>query len=600
VSNAATAAPEPQTELEAVRDRWSARWPDALALWSPFTRLRAPVWCLTAQDEQREGLTGSFAMIRLVDQTVVISLRQIVAEGLAAHPLEILGHEIGHHILCPADLADNARMLARVRRSLPSVEQRAPMIANLFADALINDRLQRARGLDMAGVYAALGGGADRLWTFYLRTYEILWALPTRTLTVGALDDRIEGDAQLGARLVRSFAGRWLEGAGRYGALCLPYLLDQADDESERLWRVWQDATAAGAGGFPDGLTEIDPDEAAGSLHPALDPELNGDLDGATTTDGRSHAVEPQEGTAQGSAGNYREPFQYGEILRASGLDLTDHEVAMRYYRERAMGHLIPFPSRRVPVATDPLPEGVETWDVGAPLADIDWIETVTRSPVVVPGITTMRRQWGTSEGNEPDRVPIDLDIYIDSSGSMPDPQVTVSYLTLAGAIVALSALRAGASVQATLWSGTNQFVTTNGFVRDEQAVLRVMTGFFGGGTAFPIHVARDTYATRTPSDPPAHVLIVSDDGVTTMYDRDEAGRDGGEVMRGAIAQAGGGATMVLNLWGQLENDPQLLRAQADGWDIHVVREWADLVAFARAFSRTQYEEPGRPAGARA
>jgi len=466
------------------------------------------------------------------------------------------------------------------------------MIGNLFADALINDRLQRARSLDMAGVYETLGGGADRLWTFYLRTYEILWALPTRRLTVGELDDRIEGDAQLGARLIRSFAGRWLDGAGRYGALCLPYLLDHADDESERLWRVWQDATTAGAGGFPDGLTEIDPGEATGAVHPALDPELNGELD-RTAKDAARSAPEPQEGTERGSAGNYREPFQYGEILRASGLDLTDHEVAMRYYRERAIGHLIPFPSRRAPVSTDPLPEGVETWDVGAPLADIDWIETITRSPVIVPGITTMRRKWGTSAGNEPDRVPVDLDLYIDSSGSMPDPQVTVSYLTLAGAIVALSALRAGANVQATLWSGTNQFVTTNGFVRDEQSVLRVMTGFFGGATAFPIHITRDTFAARTPSDPPAHVLIVSDEGVTTMYDRDEAGRDGGEVMRRAIEQAGGGATMVLNLWGELENDEKLLQAQREGWDIHVVREWADLVAFARAFSRKQYEEPG-------
>jgi len=97
--NATTAA---APALESLRDRWRAAWPDALALWSPFTRLRPPVWCLTEEDEQRAGLTGSFAMIRLVDQTVVISLRQIAAEGLDDHPLEILGHEIGHHILCPA------------------------------------------------------------------------------------------------------------------------------------------------------------------------------------------------------------------------------------------------------------------------------------------------------------------------------------------------------------------------------------------------------------------------------------------------------------------------------------------------------------------
>jgi hypothetical protein len=185
----------------------------------------------------------------------------------------------------------------------------------------------------------------------------------------------------------------------------------------------------------------------------------------------------------------------------------------------------------------------------------------------------------------------------------MPNPQVTVSYLTLAGAIVALSALRAGAKVQATLWSGTNQFLTTDGFVRDEEAVLQVLTGFFGGATAFPIHVVRDTYERRPADAGPAHVLVVSDDGVTTMFDQDERGRDGRDVVNHALAQAGGGATMVLNLWGDLQRDPRLVEAAADGWDIHVVRDWADLVAFATAFSRRAYADDRgapTPAGRRA
>jgi hypothetical protein len=593
-------AAAPVDHLAEVRDRWAARWPEALALWSPFTRLRSPRWCLTPEDEAREGLTGSFAMIRLADQTVVIGVRQLTPE-LQRFPLEVLGHEIGHHILCPADLSDNARMLARIRRALPTVEHHAPRIANIYADLLINDRLQRARGLDMAGVYVALAaaeGGAsdDRFWTFYQRIYEILWSLPSATLATGGRDAKLEGDAVLGARLVRSFASRWLEGAGRFGALCLPYLLQETEPEGGPIWQTWLDAAGAGAGGFPDGLTELDPDEAIPARHPALDPELNGEAgasDDAASAGPASEPAEPDAAANAPSAGQYREPFEYGQILAASGLHLTDHEVAVRYYRERARGHLIPFPSRENPSATDPLPEGVEPWSVADPLAEIDWVETVLRSPVVIPGVTTVRREWGSSVGAEPERVPVDLDLYVDSSGSMPNPQVTVSYLTLAGAIVALSALRAGARVQATLWSGTRELTTTRGFVRDEEAVLRVLTGFFGGGTAFPIHVVRDTYATRQPDAGPAHVLVVSDDGVTTMFDHDEQGRDGRDVINHALAQAGGGATMVLNLWGQIQNDPALQQAIVDGWDIHVVHDWADLVAFAAAFSRRAYGRDG-------
>ena len=104
---------------------------------------------------------------------------------------------------------------------------------------------------------------------------------------------------------------------------------------------------------------------------------------------------------------------------------------------------------------------------------------------------------WGSAEGREPKREPLDLDIYVDSSGSMVDPRRTLSLPTLAGAIICLSALRAGARVQATLWSGAQQFSSTPGFVRDEHAVLGVLTGYFGGATAFPIHVLRDTLERR-------------------------------------------------------------------------------------------------------
>ena len=62
---------------EALLARWRAAWPAALDLWSHFTKLREPAWCFTAADEQEQQLSGSFAMIRLTDHTVVISLRQI-------------------------------------------------------------------------------------------------------------------------------------------------------------------------------------------------------------------------------------------------------------------------------------------------------------------------------------------------------------------------------------------------------------------------------------------------------------------------------------------------------------------------------------------
>jgi hypothetical protein len=589
---AATAA-----ELTALHDRWAAAWPAALEAWSRFTRLRPPLLCLDAAVAQREGLTDSFAMIRLVDQAIIVSLPAVRTSRVEAFPREILAHEIGHHVLAPATLTDHARMIARMRRALPTVEKHAPMVANLYSDLLINDRLQRSAGLRLAEVYRILGAGgaSGRLWGLYLRIYEILWSLERGSLGGQATDDVAEGDAWLGARLLRTFARDWLEGCGRFAMLLLPYLLD--DQRSESTLRQWHDTRDAAAGGEPAGLVDEDAGERDGAVHPVRDPDL-ADVGGDEPEEGAAPTDSSPRADQRRGEGQAREPFEYGEILRAAGFQLDDHEAAVRYYRERARPYLIPFPSRRVPEAADPLPEGLEPWDAGHPLDAADWLQSVLQSPRIVPGMTTVQRVWGTTEGREAKRVPLDLDLYVDCSGSMPNPQRTTSYPALAGAILCCSALRAGARVQATLWSGKQQFTTTDGFVRDEAAILRVLTGYFGGGTQFPLHILRDTYARRPPASRLVHILVISDDGVSTMFDRDERGAEGWAIATQALARAGGGGTFVLDLpagWEAVEADAYaaIRRAHDEGgWRVHRVAGLEELVAFAREFSRLTYGPP--------
>jgi hypothetical protein len=214
-------------------------------------------------------------MIRLNDQAVVISLRQVQLAGLENFAEEVLAHEIGHHVYVPGNLLDQGRALARIRRGLPTKEHLAPLVANLYEDLLINDRLHRAANLDLAGVYQQLGGGSpDPLWTLYMRIYELLWSLPRGSLATGIQqlpqtapakvilpDDaskeplppmppitmgQVEGDAVLGARLVRVYARDWLDGAGRFAALCLPYLMEDDGQRVLKLLRGWMDLQGCG------------------------------------------------------------------------------------------------------------------------------------------------------------------------------------------------------------------------------------------------------------------------------------------------------------------------------------------------------------------
>jgi hypothetical protein len=615
-------------DLQSLRDAWLAHWPGALESWSKFTKLSEPRWCFDADDEKREGLSGSFAMIRLTDQAVVVSLRGVVDSHVEKFAREVLAHEIGHHVYVPASLLDHGRMIARIRHGLPTKEHLAPLVGNLYADLLLNDRLQRDARLDIAGVYRTLADGrtTSSLWALYMRIYEILWSLPRGTLVpvrpanppsgmkraariAPPTPGQLEGDAQLGARLVRSYARDWLDGAGMFAALCLPYLIEDEGKAVRLILKGWLDVENAGEGDCtPAGLAEIDDGEKDGAVHPSQDPDLTGL--GAPDEEPQERLPNEPEltGKTEGpSAGrnlkggqrkhrDWRGPVEYGDILKAMGTKLSDHEITIRYYRERAVPNLIRFPTRQLPEAADPLPEGLETWDFGMPLEDADWLQSVLTSPHVIPGMTTVQRTYGAAPGSQPERRPVDLYLGVDCSGSMLNPQLDISYPVLAGAIIALSALRTGARVMVVLSGEPGRSVATDGFVANEHTVLDVLTGYLGTGYTFGIHRLKNPFAKRRPSDRDVHILIVTDHDIFMMLDEKKNGASGWEVARASLEQARGGGTYVMHMPPGWEKQ-KLDRLRADGWQVHCVQSWEDLVAFARTFSQARYGEKARGRG---
>jgi hypothetical protein len=577
---------------------WTAAWPKALAVWSRFTRLRDARLCTTHTQAAAEGLTTSFAMIRLADQSVVIDLERVQELGLQDYAIEILAHEIGHHVLAPGSATDQFRLLARIRRALPTLENQAPLVANLYMDLYINDRLQRQSDLRMGDIYIRLAksysaskrGNPGQVWTLYMAIYEQLWRLEEASLCAenkdAPIDEHLKTDAWLGARLIRVYANDWMNGAGKFATLLLPYLVEDANKaNTQDILTYLHDTQDAAQGCEPSGAQEVEVDELEGGIHPANDARVSGREEEEIADSG--------EKKTQSVAGQTREPFEYGEILKAAGITLSDHEIAVRYYRERALPHIVAFPMQVAPQSTEPQLEALEPWEIGDSLEDLDWMQSILQSPRPIPGLTTVRRLYGDASGKEVAHKPINLDMYVDSSGSMPNPQRATSFLTLAGAIIAMSALRAGSKVQVTLWSGKHQVEHTDGFIHDDTQILRVLTGFYGGATCFPIHRLRDTYAQVKPGDNPTHILMISDDGITTMFDQDERGNSGWDIAARALAAGAAGGTMALNLptsWDWAEARRDLKRARSElGWQIHAINKFEDLIDFACAFSRHHY-----------
>lgn len=566
---------------------WLNYWEQAIALWSPYVRLSQPMFCHTAQEEAQYGLTGSFAMIRFDNHNVVISAMQIISKGLADYPLEIMAHEIGHHVYCPADLNDFGRMMARVRKALKGVEEHSGMICNLYTDLLINDRLFREHDLKMHRVYEILKAETSpgKLWNLYMRIYEILWGLPKYSISFDSAD-QTEGDAQLGAAVIRSYgnSGEWVRGSGKFATLCYIYLV--ADIESGKMQNTeFLDCDKAMAGDeFPEGLSEIEEGEEDDILHPADSREFN-----PLAEKGKVKRV----GGENSSERKARSPAEYSEILKAMGVKVKADEIFYRYYKELATKHLVPFPSRKNPSVSEPLAEGVTTWEPGDSLEELNYFESVMKSPRLIPGYTTMQVVYGDSPGNEPQKEPVDLDIYIDCSGSMPDPRTELSFLTLAGSIIALSALRTGSKVQATLWSGEKEFLKTKGFISDTREVMKILTGNIGGATQFPTEVLKDTYSERKPNARKVHILVVSDDGITTIFEKRKDIGNGNEILTMALEKSGGGCSMVLNrsYHPDMMQIPDIARLAGMGISLAQISDWKDLLKFARDFAKKHYDE---------
>ncbi|MFZ5951674.1 MAG: hypothetical protein ACOYXC_13270, partial [Candidatus Rifleibacteriota bacterium] len=395
---------ESRVSRKELLQKWEQAWPLAMKLWNPFVALREPFWCFSVKEAKNEGLEGSFAMIRLSDHRIVIDLDAVQKNRVQDYGLQILAHEIGHHVLIPANLYDNAGLFRRMRLALAGIESRVPLVANLYSDLIINDCLQRVFELDMAGVYKKIQEDAEMLsplHIWYMRTYEYLWGLKRGTISGSLQKPEIDADASLAASIIRSYARNWLDGAGRYALLAYPYLMEEQDflNAGKELKR-YLDAEKSGQGAESlGGMAEIDESILEGIVDPrseVLGEAAEAGQDGSVRGEKSGRRPEILNGRSlEGGAGpeqRYLEPGVYIDMMRQIDPNADENKLVNRYYRDIAVPYLVPFPSDESKPLADLLPEGTDQWEPGDPVEELDWFETTVVSPVVVPGITTRRR----------------------------------------------------------------------------------------------------------------------------------------------------------------------------------------------------------------
>ena len=335
-------------DYQQLKTQWSQAWPAALACWGPSLRLASPVF-LT--DVSAPGSPNSFAWFDLDEVRATIDLRVVVALGIADVPLPVLAHEIGHHVLAPADATGRARIVQRCRVGLVDRPDQAALMSNLWTDLLINDRLHRLHGLDLTAPYVASRHIAETaanaqtpsgttpapmptsFFDLNLRGYELLWSLPRGALVTSALPADAELDAAFLARHARVFARDPVGGAAGFAALMRRWLPDAEPASPGGDVSPIGPCHVTGSG---EGVPDVAEDDslAEPAVHPAIDPRVNPEAPSGAAND-------PERPPGQGSGQGFG-PSDLAAVYTA--LDLH-RDAAVDWYTARARRHLVPFPT---------------------------------------------------------------------------------------------------------------------------------------------------------------------------------------------------------------------------------------------------------------
>lgn len=438
----------------------------------------------TKEEVQRLGevgshLQGELAFMKFPEFQVYANLEKI-AEAFPEDPKRglnaVLGHELGHRF-CPFDTVTTILLNHAAKKGLEGAavpyerDAAAKLITNLFTDMSINTNLARKGDKDIVWAYQQLSRDKQesRLWRVYGKSMELAWNAQVLPIDTKISPEELDAAQKIAAMFQKDVLDKniWREKIQRYAEAIGKFLEDEKKDQSTSLDNV--------SGNMPQQIDGRTAEELAKRLAEIGSDGL------PTNPSGLKEFKEIMAGTEK------------GDPVTAS---ITFYEMLSRAYD--VMFATRPFGRPR----TSPfIPEKWQP-SMGVDRLDIDY--SAQLGGRLIPGITTYG--WNTRKreitGGLEEVVP-NLDLYIDSSGTMPNPVEQVSLPVLSGFVAAKKAHRKGAKLRATTFSGTNQFKTQD-WTRDLESVYRTLVTYFNGGTVFP------SAQLLAPGDP-KQALVITD-----------------------------------------------------------------------------------------
>jgi hypothetical protein len=259
--------------------------------------------------------------------------------------------------------------------------------------------------------------------------------------------------------------------------------------------------------------------------------------------------------------------------------------VMAAYYRQQAERYLLrPPPQQRLGEATTPTT--LDEWEPGDAPRDIDWLATLRDRGTLLGAAQPLKRQRvAEAEGWEVPLWQPRVEIYLDVSGSMPDPRQTRNAMTLAAQILVTGAIRAGGWARMTLYSAAP--VEYREWCRSEAELSKFLMHYVGGGTCFPFPRLRKSVE-ECGRDQPIRVVITDHD-----FDMNYKERPGNAtIFAEAVARS---PHFILMLHG---GDTSWMKPyEATGARVIPVTEMNDYPAMAAALSAALFDDGRRGAG---
>lgn len=549
-------------------DALAAAWRAALDRWSQAIALALPV---DIPDPQ-----GPLAYIDLGTRQTHVNFGKLRAMGVAAHVPTVLAHEVGHHIRYPHTIAE-ARRMQRFLRELGAelfVRDDATLagrdqydwLLNLFFDLLVNDELSTDHEEGFVAIFRAMDEGGDgwsASFAFYVATFEELWMLAPGTMVpaaaeakLAAIEPGFRSRARAAGEFVRAHPENRPLQLARFLVAMRPFVMADGARTSEAFERD----PLGGAG-------PLDADAVADLRRRRPDED-----------EARKWLREHAKGERVAGVGG-------GDPLVAANLELQGlvppEEVALHTYRREADRAPL-----EVPASIDPgepiLPGPHEAWALGDDLEALDWIGSVTRAGgLPVPGLHTVLRSRLADDPRPGDRETPWIELYVDSSCSMPNPVQSFSHQIVAGFVLARAASRAGGRVRVIQYSSQSQRIVMDDFVRAPERAERALLEYIGGGTDFPWdELASSTAKWRRLAR--VRRVVISDGDFVANARAPTPAVDVDAVL-GEAARAGG-------ITGILAIPPEYGAALAKaGMDVVTVRDWASAVDVARDLARALF-----------